>query len=116
MAVSNVFTVSLTKIIKELALTQAYMPASTDEILISSMNVSRPGLELNGFFDYFIVNIGKILNKSHLVAAVFKVTAERIENAKRTRVADMDIVINGGTAGIDFDFARSYGLKLLFFS
>lgn len=27
----------------------------------------------------------------------------------------MDIVINGGTAGIDFDFARSYGLKLLFF-
>ncbi len=63
------------------------------------------GALFNGFFHYFIVNIGKILNKSHLVAVEFKVTAERIENAKRTRIADMDIVINGGTAGIDFHFA-----------
>lgn len=52
----TVFTVTLTKVIKELALVSAYMPTSPDEVLISSMNVNRPGLELNGFFDYFDKN------------------------------------------------------------
>lgn len=50
------FTVSLSKVMKELGLETVYMPISADEILISSRDVNRPGLELNGFYDYFDKN------------------------------------------------------------
>ena len=47
------YTVPLSKVIKELALNEISMPVSPDEILVSSMDVNRPGLELNGFYDYY---------------------------------------------------------------
>ena len=53
MSNSNTFTVPMSKVIKELSLTTVYLPKDPDEILISSTDVNRPGLELNGFFDYF---------------------------------------------------------------
>ncbi len=49
----KVFTVPLSKIMKELSLKTVYLPCDPDQVLISSMDVNRPGLELNGFFDYF---------------------------------------------------------------
>ena len=49
----NNFSVSLTKVIKELQLDTAYMPGNPDDILITSRDVIRPGLELTGFLDYF---------------------------------------------------------------
>jgi HPr kinase/phosphorylase len=57
------YTVSLSKVIKELSLDVISMPGNPDEILISSTDVNRPGLELNGFYDYYdpkrIVIFGK---------------------------------------------------------
>jgi HPr kinase/phosphorylase len=57
------YTVSLSKVIKELSLDVITMPGNPDEILISSTDVNRPGLELNGFYDYYdpkrIVIFGK---------------------------------------------------------
>ena len=47
------FTVSLANIIKELTLETLYMPGSPEEVLISSRDVSRPGLEFTGFFEYY---------------------------------------------------------------
>lgn len=47
------YTVPLSKVIKELSLNEISMPVSPDEILVSSMDVNRPGLELNGFYDYY---------------------------------------------------------------
>lgn len=47
------FTVPLSKIVEEFSLESIYMPESSDEILISSVEVNRPGLQLGGFFDYF---------------------------------------------------------------
>ncbi len=47
------YTVPLSKVIKELSLDEISMPVSPDEILVSSMDVNRPGLELNGFYDYY---------------------------------------------------------------
>ena len=49
----NRFSVTLSKIIKEIELDVAYMPKNPEEILIYSRDVSRPGLELTGFLDYF---------------------------------------------------------------
>lgn len=50
------FTVPLSKVMKELGLTTVYLPMSADEILLSSRDVNRPGLELSGFYDYFDKN------------------------------------------------------------
>ena len=49
------FTVPLAKIISAMKLEVAYMPASESEVLISSADINRPGLQLAGFFDYFVV-------------------------------------------------------------
>ena len=50
---STEFTVKLSKIIEELSLETLYTPCKTDEIYISSKDVSRLGIELTGFLDYF---------------------------------------------------------------
>lgn len=47
------FTVPLSYVISELTLDVLYTPTETEQILISSREVSRPGLELTGFFDYY---------------------------------------------------------------
>lgn len=50
---NTTYTVALSKVIKEMALSVISMPADPDKILVSSMDVNRPGLELNGFYDYY---------------------------------------------------------------
>ena len=47
------YTVPLSKVMKELSLNAISMPGDPDGILVSSMDVNRPGLELNGFYDYY---------------------------------------------------------------
>ena len=47
------YTVSLAKVMKELALSDLYMPEDPEKIMICSMDVNRPGLELNLFYDYY---------------------------------------------------------------
>ena len=43
------FTVSLSKVMKELSLSVLYMPEDPEKIMICSMDVNRPGLELTLF-------------------------------------------------------------------
>ncbi len=50
---ANVYTVSLEKVMKELSLSPIYMPGDPSQVLISSRDVNRPGLELNRFYDYY---------------------------------------------------------------
>ncbi len=75
------FTVSLAKIIKEFSLETLYLPADAKEIMISSADINRPGLQLAGFFEYFdnkrIQIIGKaeyeyLVNKGEDNMAHFK--------------------------------------------
>ena len=47
------FTVSLAKIIKEFSLETVYMAKNPEEILISSNEINRPGVELTGFFNFY---------------------------------------------------------------
>ncbi len=50
---ATTYDVALSKVIKELSLNVISMPGDPDKILISSTDVNRPGLELNGFYDYY---------------------------------------------------------------
>lgn len=65
--------------------------------------------------DYFIVDIREILDELHIVAAIFEIAAQDIEDAQRAGVADVDIVIHGRTAGVHLDLARSYRDKFFLF-
>ncbi len=47
------FSVSMSKIIKELSLEQVLMPRDPDTIMVASAEVNRPGVELTGFMDYY---------------------------------------------------------------
>ncbi len=46
-------TITLSKLVKEFQLEEIYLPKSSDEILISSPEVIRPGLALAGFVELF---------------------------------------------------------------
>ena len=50
---STKYTVSLAKILKDLQFEVLYMPKDPSDILISSLDVHRPGLVLAGFDDFF---------------------------------------------------------------
>ncbi len=50
---SEIYTLPLSKIIHELQLEATYLPKSADDILIQSRDVVRPGMELNGYLEYF---------------------------------------------------------------
>lgn len=45
--------VTLDKIIKEMELETVYLPQDASEIQITRSDVTRPGLQLAGFFDHF---------------------------------------------------------------
>ncbi len=60
------YSISLAKIIKDLALREIHLPKSAEEILIKSRDVSRPGLELNGFCDYFDPHRIAVLGRSEM--------------------------------------------------
>ncbi len=47
------FTVSLAKLIKEFSLETLYLPSDANDIMISSADINRPGLQLAGFFEFF---------------------------------------------------------------
>ncbi len=48
-----IYSISLDKLGKELALEEVYMPVSSNEILITNREVNRPGLALAGFLTVF---------------------------------------------------------------
>ena len=50
---AQVYKIALSKIISELSLKEEYIPGDPEEIMIESRDVNRPGIELNGYFDYF---------------------------------------------------------------
>ena len=61
---------------------------------------------LVGFFNQFIVNIGKVLHKNYLVATVLQITAQNIKHAKRAGVANVNVVVNRWAAGVNAVLAR----------
>lgn len=61
---AQTFSVSLADIIQEMSLETIYMPRNPQEILISSMDVNRPGLALGGYLDYFDSERVQIVGKS----------------------------------------------------
>lgn len=60
------FTVSLASVIQEEEYETLYMPVNAEEVLVSSSDLSRPGLELAGFFDYYDATRIIVLGRSEM--------------------------------------------------
>ena len=60
---ADVYTVELSKIIKEFSLETIYMPEDGERIPINLTDVNRPGLQLAGFFDHFEAQRIQIIGK-----------------------------------------------------
>ncbi|MBE6786968.1 MAG: HPr(Ser) kinase/phosphatase [Ruminococcaceae bacterium] len=58
------FTVSLTKVIKEFSLETLYAPNNLEELVISSNEVNRPGLQMAGYFEFFDEKRIQIIGKA----------------------------------------------------
>ncbi len=58
------FSVSLSRIIKEFSLEEVYVPENIDEIVISTADLNRPGLQLGGFYNYFDSDRIQIIGKN----------------------------------------------------
>lgn len=60
------FGITLSKIIEEFKLETVFLPQSAENIIISSPEVNRPGLQMAGFFDVFDSQRVQILGKTEL--------------------------------------------------
>lgn len=110
------FTVPLSKVMKELALEVVYLPTSADEILISSRDVNRPGLELNGFYDYYDKNRIIIFGNAEtaLLASFTQEKRASVLGELFSRKPPAVIVARNITPAPEMvEAAREYGVALL---
>ena len=112
----EVYTIPLSKSIHELQLETAFLPKSADDILIQSRDVVRPGMELNGYHEYFDPNRIAVLGRAEMYML------ESLKPERRAMALDSYlslkppavIVARGIDPGIDFmEIAESYHVPVL---
>ena len=112
----EVYTIPLSKIIHELQLETAFLPKSADDILIQSRDVVRPGMELNGYHEYFDPNRIAVLGRADMYML------ESLKPERRAMALDSYlslkppavIVARGIDPGKDFmEIAETYHVPVL---
>ena len=110
------YSITLSKLITEFQLEEIYLPKNGEEILISSTEVSRPGLALSGFIELFesfrIQIIGKAEHR-YLQELSDEQRAIRLENL--FKLHPVAIVVTSSLPIFDeFDkYAKQYEVPLL---
>ena len=112
----EVYTIPLSKIIHELQLETSFLPKSADDILIQSRDVVRPGMELNGYHEYFDPNRIAVLGRAEMYML------ESLKPERRAMALDSYlslkppavIVARGIDPGKDFmEIAETYHVPVL---
>lgn len=112
----EVYTIPLSKIIHELQLETAFLPKSADDILIQSRDIVRPGMELNGYHEYFDPNRIAVLGRAEMYML------ESLKPERRAMALDSYlslkppavIVARGIDPGKDFmEIAETYHVPVL---
>ncbi len=110
------FSVSLAEIIKEESYETLHMPTDPATVLIKSSDLSRPGLELAGFFDYYDSSRIVVIGRSEMAFLTEMELKQRVEimDALFSRQAPAVVI----TRGIDplpemMSAAQRYHVPLL---
>lgn len=113
---TSTYSVALSKVIKELALNPITMPADAETIMVSSTDVNRPGLELNGFYEYYDTSRIIIFGKAE-TAFLDSITPERrqdVLNAMFSQKPPAAIIARNLKPVPELvEAARRYGIPLL---
>ena len=74
------FTVTLQQIIDEFKLEVLYVPGKAEDILISENDITRPGLQLMGFYEYFNPERIQIIGKMEFAYLSTIAESDRVEH------------------------------------
>ncbi len=110
------YTVSLERIIKEFSLEVMFLPQKADEILISTPEINRPGLQMAGYFEFFDERRIQIIGKSER-SFMGRFTEEKARDRMRELFARKPaaVIITRDLEVEDFykELACEYGVPLL---
>ena len=110
------FTVSLGKIIDEFHLETIYMPKDPAEILIDENDVTRPGLQLMGFYEYFNPERMQIIGKmefAYLSTIVEETRTQRLDALMSRHIPALIIARELPYFSEMLDLAKKYEVPLL---
>ncbi|HCT16487.1 MAG TPA: HPr(Ser) kinase/phosphatase [Ruminococcaceae bacterium] len=110
------YTISLKKIIEVIGLDIEYTPVDTSEILVSSLEINRPGLMLSGFTKYFDPDRIQIMGVSEIEYLNSFKPDERFRKVKRLlSKKPVAIILTRGQEYHDdtIELAQKYGVALL---
>lgn len=109
-------SIPLSRLITELQLEELYLPKSSDEIMISTPEVSRPGLALSGFLDVFEplrIQIIGLAEHKYLSDLSPKERSEHLENFLKLKPVAV-VVTTSLSVFEELDrFCRQYEVPLL---
>ncbi len=110
------YTISLSKIIKELVLEEIYLPTDAEMIMVNSREVNRPGIELNGFCEHFQNYRINIFGFGEM-AMLKSFTKEKFEHAvdKFFSLKPVAIIISRGLEVPEFmvECGKKHGVPIL---
>ncbi|MBR6616698.1 MAG: HPr(Ser) kinase/phosphatase [Oscillospiraceae bacterium] len=110
------FTVALSKIIDEFKLEVIHMPSEAAEILIDENDVTRPGLQLMGFYEYFNPERIQIIGKmefAYLSTIDEKTRYERLEKLISQKLPALVITRELPYFDEMLELAKKYEMPLL---
>lgn len=113
MPMKNDFTIELSRIVKEFSLEVLNMP---EEVLVSSNETGRPGLQLAGYYEYFDPNRIQILGMNEigfLQGFDEQERAKRVEEFFAKKPVAVVIARNLVDDGIYAEIAKKYNVPLL---
>ena len=110
------FTIGLSKIISEFSLEVLNMPQTDEEIMVSSAEVNRPGLQMAGYFEFFDDTRIQIIGKSE-ESFLRRFTEEKAEQRLRELFSRKPVAVvicrNLEVSEIYRKIAEEFGVPLL---
>ncbi|MBR6407372.1 MAG: HPr(Ser) kinase/phosphatase [Clostridia bacterium] len=113
---ATVFSVTLAKIIEEFSLETVFMPADPEEIKITSADINRPGLQLNGFYDYYDNTRLQLFGKAESTFVENFTPAQKAQSFDRLCSTKPPAIIIARSLPIEpylIDKAKLYGVPIL---
>lgn len=112
----NPYFVTLTQLIREIGLTEYYMPAEPSDIHITVNDVDRPGLELVGYMDFFdsryLIAFGRT-EMSFLESETTEKQIEHLEPIFEQKPPAVIVARDITPLPVMLELAKTYGVPIL---
>ncbi len=110
------YSIKLGKIIEEFGLEKVYVPDGYENIELTSTDITRPGLPLCGFYDYFENSRAEVIGKVEMTYLKTLPPQERVERFDRLLRENIPFLVFTRNIEVDEEFvnvAKKYKTPLL---